>query len=78
MSFRNDYTPSAYAVITPSDSAQVRLAGIIYSGGAVKVKNGDGTDETLPAAFAGVVLPGSITMVYLTGTTATSILGFKP
>ena len=69
--------PTRAAIVTPSDTVPCNGCGLIYSGGTCKVLTGGGDTVTLPADFAGLVIPMQINMVFSTGTTATAILVFK-
>jgi hypothetical protein len=64
--------------ITPSDATTQR-ANALYVGGAgnVAVKTEDGTTLTFTGAQAGGILPVRVIQVLATGTTATSLIGFR-
>lgn len=63
------------AALTPSDSTDIKVSALIVgSSGDVKVTCLDGTTPTLHL-LAGVLYPIMVTRVWLTGTTAETILG---
>lgn len=77
MSFNNANTPSGLVAITPSDSAFVDLVGLTVGGaGNVAVVDALGVTTTV-VAVAGQTIACRIVQVKSTGTTATSIVGFK-
>ena len=63
--------------ITPSDSAPLPVKAMrIYVGGAGNIKVDDTTGASVTyAVVAGAILPVLVNKVYLTGTTATGIVG---
>lgn len=64
--------------ITPNDGADLaRITRGIYIGGAgnIKVDMSDGTTVTFTAIAAGIIHPIAVKRVYLTGTSATGIIG---
>ncbi len=64
--------------ITPSDTADLaEIPRYVYVGSAgdLKVDMMDGGTVTFTAVPAGTLLPIRVTRVYLTGTTATGIVG---
>lgn len=64
--------------ITPSDATTQRAASLwVGAAGNVAVKTEDGTTLTFVGAQAGSIIPVKTLQVLSTGTTATSILGFK-
>ena len=64
--------------ITPSDATTQR-ASAVYVGGAgnVAVKTEDGTTLTFVGAQAGTILPIKTLQILATGTTGTSLVGFR-
>lgn len=60
-------------------STVVLTTSALYVGttGSVKVKMGDGNDQTFVAVPAGTLLPIKVTKVYSTGTTASNIIALK-
>ena len=64
--------------ITPSDSVDINTTTrSIYVGGTgnVKITARDGTTDTLYNVPAGFVIPGRVSRVWATGTTATLMTG---
>lgn len=77
MSFRNGATPSGFVAITPSDTAFVDLVGFqVGVAGTVNVVDALGVTTSI-TCVAGQVVPGRVVQIKSTGTTATSITGFK-
>lgn len=71
--------PSDAFSITPSDSTLIKAIGFYVGvGGDVAVVTEGGSTVTHVGAAAGAYYPLQITKVLLTGTTATSILGYRP
>lgn len=87
-----DYTPYVSGGTPDLDSADINVGqsyagyatgrnekpsrAIVYTGGAVVVTKRDGTEETLPASMAGIVLPIEVFVINGSdvGTTATAVL----
>ncbi|MBI1173373.1 hypothetical protein GC209_18450 [bacterium] len=74
-------SPAAHAfAITANDSADLALTTrAIYVGGSgdVRVKTVGGGTVTFSGVSAGVILPVRINRVYVTGTTATNLIGLS-
>lgn len=72
-------TGEGFVAITPSDTDDLTSGATkgLYVGvaGTIKIKLKDGSIAALPTLVAGVVHPISITRVYATDTTATSVFG---
>lgn len=70
--------PTDAAAITPSDTAE-NFAVALYVGGAgnVSVVTEAGTTTLFSGVPAGTILPIRVVKVRATGTTATTIVGFK-
>jgi hypothetical protein len=64
-------------LVTPSDSAVCNGVGFLFTGGDCAVVTDKGRTVVVPAAFAGVIFPQSISRVRSTGTTATSVIVFR-
>lgn len=64
------------SAITPNDSTDISVTRGIYVGGSgdLKVKMMDGSVITFTGLAGGMVHPLSVSRVYATGTTATSIV----
>lgn len=78
MTHRNDLINSGFVAITPSDTTQLRLIGVLVGGaGNVSVTDANGV-TTVIAAVAGQSIPGSIVRVNSTSTTATTLVGLVP
>lgn len=74
---RNGLASDAFA-ITPSDATTQRAAALFVGGaGNVAVKTEDGTTLTFTGVTAGSILPVKVSQVLATGTTATTIAGFR-
>jgi hypothetical protein len=74
---RNGLASDAFA-ITPHDTNTQRAAALFVGGaGNVAVTTEDGTTLTFTGVQAGSVLPVKVTKVLSTGTTATTIAGFR-
>lgn len=79
MTHRNDLIPSGAVAVTPSDTTQLRLAGIrVADSGTVTVKGADGNSVLLEGFVGPETIAMGITMVMETGTTCTKITGFVP
>ena len=65
--------------VTPSDSTVISPTRALYVGatGDVKVDMADGTTVTYANLAAGIIHPLSVTRVYSTDTTATSIIAVR-
>jgi hypothetical protein len=64
--------------IVPSDSTTQRAAAIWVGGaGAVAIKTEDGTTVTFSGAQAGTIIPVKTLQILATGTTGTSLVGFR-
>lgn len=64
--------------ITPSDATTQKCQAIYTgTGGAIAVKTEDGTTVTFTGTTAGSILPVKTLQILATGTTATSIVGFR-
>lgn len=64
--------------ITPSDSDSIVARGVVFkTAGALKIKDGNGVDRTIPSGVlaVGVIHWIKVKQVYSTGTTATDIWG---
>jgi hypothetical protein len=72
MSFKNDHTP-VWEPVTLSDTAAQNYYGLLVgaAGNVVFKSEAGGSDVTITGASAGLVIPGRITLVKSTGTTAT-------
>lgn len=78
MTHRNDLINSGFVAVTPSDTTQVNLVGLLVGvQGDVSVTDSLAV-TTILTASAGSIIPGRITRVNATGTTATSIVGLVP
>lgn len=69
--------PNNCVLATPSDTERTPGCGLIYAGGACSIVTDRGDTVTLPAVFAGIVLPIQVRQVKATGTSATSVLVFR-
>lgn len=69
--------PTRFAIVTGDDNNLQNGVGIIFAGGTCAIVTSYGDVVTLPAAFAGMVLPIQIKQVKATGTTATAIGIFR-
>ena len=79
MTHRNDLIPNGGVAVTPSDTTQLRLAGIrVADSGTVTVRGADGNLVLLEGFVGPEVVAMGITMVMATGTTCTKITGFVP
>lgn len=78
MTHRNDLIPSDATAVTPGDTTPVNFVGF-YVGvsGDVAVQSAEGTTITFVAVAAGQIIPLRVVRIMSTGTTATSIVGFK-
>ena len=75
MSVRNNTATGGFT-ITKSDTARISKCYVYVGGtGNVRVLTADGSDITFVGVPAGTTLPISVTQVFSTSTTATSILG---
>lgn len=78
MTHRNDLINSGFVAVTPSDSTQLGLVGLMIGGaGNVSVTDVNGVTTTL-AVQAGQTITGNIVRVNSTLTTATGIVGLVP
>jgi hypothetical protein len=74
----NRNTPADAAAVTASDSTFVDFFGLyVGTGGDVAVVTAKGNAVTFSSVPGGTIIPLRITQVKSTGTTATSIVGFK-
>lgn len=74
----SNITPKRFSAVTPSDAATIeRCIGIrIGVAGSVVVVGEDGVAVTVASVAVGETIPGVITKVLATGTTASSIVAF--
>lgn len=72
MALRNDGTP-VWEPVTTSDSAVQNYYGLLIgaAGNVVFKSETSGSDITITGAIAGQTIPGRVTLVKSTGTTAT-------
>lgn len=78
MTHRNDLINSGFAAVTPSDSTFVNFDGLLVGGaGVVNVVDSLGVTTAITCQ-AGQLIPGKITQVKSTSTTATLIVGLVP
>jgi hypothetical protein len=64
--------------VTPHDTTANKFESLYTgAGGTIIVKTQDGTTVTFASTQAGTILPIKTTLVLSTGTTATSIVGFR-
>lgn len=68
--------PGGATTITPSDTVNLPSPSVIYVGGAgdVRVLTAQGDDVVFTGAVAGSVIPVQVIRVFLTNTTATSLV----
>lgn len=78
MSLLTNYFAADATAVTPSDTTQVNFFGFVVGvAGDVAVKTAGGTTLTFKNWPVGQVCPVQCTIILATGTTATSIVGFK-
>lgn len=69
--------PSKYVAVTASDSTPTEFVGVyVGTAGNIALKGTDGVAVTFKNAPAGLIIPGFISRVMTTNTTATDIVGF--
>lgn len=76
---QSSLVPSRYVAVTASDSTAVWFNGVyIGTAGDVALKGTDGVAVTFKNCPAGLIIPGFVSAVMSTNTTATNIVGFVP
>jgi hypothetical protein len=79
MAFMNTFTPEGCVAITPSDTTQLNLIGLIVLGtGNVTIVDAKGVTTLFTAVPAGFVIACQIAVVKAIGTTATNMIGYVP
>ena len=77
MTHRSDLINTGFVAITPSNTTELDLRGLICGGaGNVVVTDGYGNDTTIPM-IAGQTITGQIRYVKA-ATTATNLIGLRP
>jgi hypothetical protein len=78
MSFYTNHVATGAVAVSPNNTTQVDFVGLyIGVAGDVTVTGGDGVDVTFPGVPAGKDIPMLVTRVKSSGTTASSIVGYR-